>query len=129
MKLNFLARFLDGSAKYDGRREGVDIFRVFSLLFLHVGCLGVIWVGWSWAAVIVAVALYFLRMFAITGFYHRYFAHRTFKASRPVQFLLACAGNSAVQRGPLWWAAQHRKHHRHSDMEDDVHSPHRSGRN
>ena len=28
------------------------------------------------------------------------------------------------QRGPLWWAAHHRRHHRHSDAEDDVHSPH-----
>jgi len=28
-----------------------------------------------------------------------------------------------VQRGPLWWAAHHRKHHRHADTEVDVHSP------
>jgi len=33
----------------------------------------VIWVGFSWIALVVAVALYVLRMFAITGFYHRYF--------------------------------------------------------
>ena len=28
------------------------------------------------------LALYFIRMFAITGFYHRYFSHRSFKTSR-----------------------------------------------
>ena len=83
--------------------------------------------GWSWIAVLTAVALYFIRMFAITGFYHRYFSHRTFKTSRWAQFLFAVWGNSSVQKGPLWWAAHHRHHHRHSDDEDDVHSPHRDG--
>jgi stearoyl-CoA desaturase (delta-9 desaturase) len=32
-------------------------------------------------------------------------------------------GASSVQRGPLWWAAHHRNHHRHADTEQDVHSP------
>jgi stearoyl-CoA desaturase (delta-9 desaturase) len=66
-------------------------------------------------------------MIALTGFYHRYFSHRTFKTSRPVQFAFALAGASAVQRGPLWWAAHHRLHHKHSDEEADVHSPVRHG--
>jgi stearoyl-CoA desaturase (delta-9 desaturase) len=96
-------------------------------LGLHVGCLGVIWVGWSWIAVGTAAALYFLRMFAITAFYHRYFSHRTFKTSRVAQLLFAVLGNLAVQRGPLWWAAHHRHHHLHSDEEEDVHSPHQHG--
>jgi stearoyl-CoA desaturase (delta-9 desaturase) len=90
-------------------------------------CLGVFWVGWSGIAVTVAIALYVIRMFAITGFYHRYFSHRSFETSRWAQFLFAVWGNSAVQKGPLWWAAHHRHHHRHSDKETDVHSPHTSG--
>jgi stearoyl-CoA desaturase (delta-9 desaturase) len=92
-------------------------------LAVHLMCLGVIWVGWSWTAVSVAAAMYVVRMFAITGFYHRYFSHKTFKTSRPIQFLLALLGNSAMQRGPLWWAANHRQHHVHSDGEKDIHSP------
>jgi stearoyl-CoA desaturase (delta-9 desaturase) len=94
---------------------------------LHLMCFAVIWVGWSWTAVIVAISLYFLRMFAITGFYHRYFSHRSFETSRWTQFLFAAWGNAAVQKGPLWWAAHHRHHHRHSDKETDVHSPITSG--
>jgi stearoyl-CoA desaturase (delta-9 desaturase) len=66
-------------------------------------------------------------MFAVTGFYHRYFSHRTFKTSRPWQFVFAILGNTSVQRGPLWWAAHHRHHHRHADKEEDVHSPLRHG--
>ena len=101
----------------------VDWLRVLPLVLLHVACLAALWVGVSWIAVAVAVALYFLRMFAVTAFYHRYFAHAAYSTSRVAQFLFAVAGSSAVQRGPLWWAAQHRHHHANSDGEDDAHSP------
>jgi stearoyl-CoA desaturase (delta-9 desaturase) len=87
----------------------------------------VIWVGWSPFALGIAAALYVVRMFAITGIYHRYFSHRTFKTSRTGQFVFALLGASAVQRGPLWWAAHHRHHHRFSDQENDRHSPMRHG--
>src|SRR6201995_564090 len=36
---------------------------------------------------------------------------------------IALIGASCVQRGPLWWAAHHRNHHRHADTEQDLHSP------
>lgn len=105
----------------------VDWFRVIPFIAMHGACLGVIWVGWSWTAVGVAAGLYAIRMFAITGFYHRYFSHRSFKTSRPAQFAFAVLGASSAQRGPLWWAAHHRHHHRHSDTELDVHSPRHHG--
>ena len=107
--------------------QQVDWVRMLPFAALHLSCLGVLWVGWSPIAVAVAVAAYWVRMFAITGFYHRYFSHRTFKTSRPVQFLFAVLGNTAVQRGPLWWAGHHRHHHRHSDVASDVHSPKEHG--
>ncbi len=97
--------------------------RCFSLINLHLGCVGAFLVGWSWTAVLAAAALYWVRMFAITGVYHRYFAHRTFHTSRFMQFLFALLGASAAQRGPLWWAANHREHHRTSDTPTDPHSP------
>lgn len=105
----------------------VDWFRVLPFIGMHLACLGVLWVGWSWTAVWVAVALYAVRMFAITGFYHRYFSHRSYKTSRAAQFVFAVIGASSAQRGPLWWAAHHRHHHRHSDTEHDVHSPRHHG--
>lgn len=94
---------------------------------LHLACLAVIWVGWSWAAVGVAVAFYFIRMFAITAFYHRYFSHRAYKTSRTAQFLFGLLGATAAQQGPLWWAAHHRHHHKYSDMPEDIHSPRQQG--
>jgi stearoyl-CoA desaturase (delta-9 desaturase) len=94
--------------------ERVDWLRCLPFIALHLGCLGVFWVGWSWTAVAVAVALYVVRMFAITGFYHRYFSHRSFTTSRFAQGVFAVMAASAAQRGPLWWAATHRAHHQHS---------------
>jgi stearoyl-CoA desaturase (delta-9 desaturase) len=103
--------------------DRVEFVRMLPFMLLHLGCLGVLLVGWSWTALAVAVVLYFVRMFAITGFYHRYFSHKTFHTSRAAQFLFAVLGAAAVQRGPLWWSYQHRHHHKHSDDEEDVHSP------
>ncbi|MDX1571419.1 MAG: fatty acid desaturase [Xanthomonadales bacterium] len=107
----------------DTAGDRIDWLRVVPFLGLHLACLGVFWVGWSPFAVLVALALYALRMFAITGFFHRYFSHRAFRTSRPVQFVFGLIGTSAVQRGPLWWAAHHRHHHLHSDTDKDPHSP------
>jgi len=101
--------------------------RTLPFIFLHLGCLAVLWVGFSWISMLAAVFLYLIRMFAITGFYHRYFSHKTFKTSRTGQFIFAVIGNSSMQRGPLWWAATHRHHHKHSDHEEDIHSPVVSG--
>ncbi len=105
----------------------VDWMRVSPFLVMHLACLAPIWVGWSPVAVGVAVALYFFRAFAITAFYHRLFSHRAYETSRPMQFVFAVLGASAVQRGPLWWAAHHRLHHRRSDEPEDVHSPRQHG--
>ncbi|MCM2355370.1 MAG: acyl-CoA desaturase [Arenimonas sp.] len=106
-----------------GDPDRVDWLRVLPFIGLHLACLGVFWVGFSWFAFWTAVALYAARMFAITGFYHRYFSHKAFRTSRPVQFAFAVLGAASVQRGPLWWAAHHRHHHRHADTDLDVHSP------
>jgi len=101
----------------------IDWVRQVPFLAIHAGCFALPWVGASAAAVGVALALYALRMFAITAFYHRYFAHHAFRTSRAVQFLFGVIGASAAQRGPLWWASHHRHHHVHSDQPQDSHSP------
>jgi stearoyl-CoA desaturase (Delta-9 desaturase) len=115
--------FPEGADRVRQRPDRFEYRRCLPFLFLHLGCLLVFWVGWSWTAIFAAALLYVVRMFAITGFYHRYFAHRTFRTSRRMQFIFAAVGNCAVQRGALWWAVVHRHHHRHSDQEGDIHSP------
>lgn len=130
---NFLiafARWFDtaagGPAPADGMQE-VDWLRCIPFTAVHLMCLGVIWVGWSPIAVAVALGFYIVRMFAITGFYHRYFSHRSFRTSRAAQFGFGLLGSACVQRGPLWWASHHRMHHQRSDEPGDVHSPRQQG--
>ena len=125
-----LLRWFDneaGALPGDGDSRKIDWLRTLPFIALHLACLAVFWVGVSPVAVAMAVGLYLLRMFAITGFYHRYFSHRASRASRPVQFLFALVAASAAQRGPLWWASHHRHHHAHADADEDVHSPRQRG--
>ena len=104
------------------RDESIAWLRITPFIALHLGCFAVIWVGVSAAAVWVAVGSYLLRAFAVSAFYHRGFSHRAFKTGRMTQFAFALLGAAATQRGPLWWAAQHRLHHRHADTDADPHS-------
>ncbi|MFT3667659.1 MAG: fatty acid desaturase [Pseudoxanthomonas sp.] len=129
-RLSTLSRWFDTEARTDddvAHAGRIDWLRAIPFLGMHLACVAVLWVGVSPIAVVVAVALYAVRMFAITGFYHRYFSHRTFRTSRALQFVAALIGASSVQRGPLWWAAHHRNHHRHADTVADPHSPTQHG--
>jgi stearoyl-CoA desaturase (delta-9 desaturase) len=84
---------------------------------------GVAWAGWSWMGLALAIGLYYGRMFFLTAGFHRYFAHRSFKAGRIVQLALAVGGTTSLQKGVLWWAGNHRLHHRYAEGPRDVHSP------
>ena len=81
-----ILRWVDADAGGDALAARIETrvewVRIAPFIFLHLMCLGVIWVGWSWVAVAVAAVLYVVRMFAITGFYHRYFSHRSFQTNR-----------------------------------------------
>ena len=96
-------------------------------VLVHLACFAAIWTGISWTAVAIAVAIYWLRIFAIGAGYHRYFSHRAYATSRAFQLALAVLAQSTAQKSVLWWAAKHRHHHLHSDTEEDVHSPRHKG--
>jgi len=81
--------------------------------------------GVRWFDVFLCIGLYYGRMFFISAGYHRYFAHKSYKLSRFMQFVVALGGSTAAQKGALWWAATHRLHHRYSDLPEDPHSPKR----
>lgn len=104
--------------------ERIDWWYVARFVLMHLAAIAsAVWVGFSWTGVALCVSLYYVRMFGLAVGFHRYLAHRAFRTGRVCQFLLALLGTTAAQRGPLWWAAHHRNHHRHSDTEKDVHSP------
>lgn len=92
-------------------------------LLVHLACFAAFWTGITLEAVVICVVLYWVRMIGVTGGYHRYFSHKTYKTSRVGQFLIAALAQSSAQQGAVWWAAVHRQHHRFSDTEQDPHSP------
>lgn len=93
-----------------------------AFLIVHLLPLAALWTGATLFDWIICAFLYFFRMFWITGGYHRYFAHKSYKTSRWFQFVIAFLAQTSAQKGALWWAAHHRHHHRHSDTPADPHS-------
>jgi stearoyl-CoA desaturase (delta-9 desaturase) len=111
--------------KLNGRWRAVYL-NVSTIPFwsIHVAAIvGVLALGWSWRGVALALALYAPRMFFATAGYHRYFSHRSYRTSRLFQFVLALGAVATGERGVLWWASTHRRHHRLSDRPGDAHSP------
>jgi len=104
-----------------GRRY--DLGTMLPFLFMHASVLLVLTVPFSLEMIAWFVGSYYLRMFGVTGGYHRYFSHRSYKLNRFWQFAMACLAQTSAQKGALWWAAHHRDHHLYSDRKEDLHSP------
>lgn len=103
--------------------DRIDWVAAIPFWAVHVLAVVGVWrLGFSWKGVGIAVLFYYVRMFAVTAGYHRYFAHKTYKTSRAFQFFLALLAQSSTQKGALWWAAHHRNHHKYSDKPEDIHS-------
>jgi stearoyl-CoA desaturase (delta-9 desaturase) len=118
------ARKAGGPARSPARRAPFWWLTPVGFLGLHLAAaVTVFLVPVTWSGVALALGFYWLRLFGITAGLHRLFSHRGFKTSRWFQFVLGWLGASAVQGGPLWWAAHHRQHHKHSDQDGDPHSP------
>src|SRR6187431_526942 len=69
--------------------ERPDWIGSVAFISVHLACLLAFYTGVSWAAVGMLALTYTARMFGITGVFHRYFSHRTYKTSRWFQFCLA----------------------------------------
>ncbi|MCB9639810.1 MAG: acyl-CoA desaturase [Myxococcales bacterium] len=96
-------------------------------VLVHIACFAAIWTGVHARDLMLCAFFYIVRMFGVTAGYHRYFSHRTYKTSRVMQFLMALLASSSAQKGVLWWAGHHRVHHKHSDTDEDMHSPVKGG--
>ena len=56
---------------------------------------------------------------SITLGYHRLFSHLSFRAKWPVRLGTLLFGATAFEGSALEWVADHRRHHKHVDHEDD----------
>lgn len=92
-------------------------------LALHLAALSVFWMGITRDELLLCLVLLQLRGLCLSVGYHRLLAHKSFRTSRPLQFVFAWGAAASMRGGPLWWVALHRHHHRVSDTEHDVFTP------
>jgi len=85
--------------------------------------IGIYYGGISWFSVVFFLVTAYFCMLTQEAFYHRYFAHQSFKTGRTFQFIMGILAELAPVRGPIWWAANHRDHHKHTDTDRDPHTP------
>jgi stearoyl-CoA desaturase (delta-9 desaturase) len=90
---------------------------------VHLLCFAFIFTGITTTALLIFVAMFLIRGFFVTAGYHRYFSHKSYKLNRFWQFVWAFGAEATAQKGVLWWASNHRHHHRYSDTDKDLHSP------
>lgn len=81
----------------------------------------------SWFDIAMLVGMYLFSAFGVTVGYHRMLTHGSVQAPKWVRYLFVIAGSTAIEGPALIWAADHRKHHAHTDQEGDPHSPHIGG--
>ncbi|WP_459557660.1 acyl-CoA desaturase [Lacunimicrobium album] len=90
---------------------------------MHVGAIAAFFF-FSWQGLAVCLAMHFVTAcLGITLGYHRLLTHGSFSCSKPMKYFFSLCGMMAVEGSPLYWVSTHRKHHAHSDKEDDPHSP------
>ena len=81
-------------------------------IFLYLHDLN--WIMWSmFAFYMIATGL------SITLGYHRLFSHLSFKAKWPVRLGTLIFGACAFENSVLHWASDHRRHHKHTDHDED----------
>jgi stearoyl-CoA desaturase (delta-9 desaturase) len=105
------------------RKAAVTLWAIGPL----VGVVVAIAIGFTWLGFGVFMTTYLLGGFGVTVGFHRHFAHPSFRCKQPIRLILAILGTSAGEGEILEWSAQHRKHHKFTDQEDDPHSPHAYG--
>ncbi|KAI0034196.1 delta 9-fatty acid desaturase protein [Vararia minispora EC-137] len=72
-----------------------------------------------WETTVWSMLYYLITGLGITAGYHRLWSHRSYNASKPLEYFLAMAGSGAVQGSIKWWSRNHRAHHRYTDTDLD----------
>jgi sn-2 palmitoyl-lipid 9-desaturase len=90
-----------------------------TLLFfgsVHVAAVALAPAFWSWSALGVTLFLHwFVGSIGICLAYHRLLTHRSFQVPQWLEYILATIGALAMEGGPIFWVAGHRKHHLHTE--------------
>lgn len=95
----------------------------FGVLFLGtmpiITLVGSFYVTLNTKTLILAAVYYLFSGLGITAGYHRYWSHRAFDASLPLQIFLMLGASAASEGSIKWWVRNHRAHHRFTDTQFD----------
>jgi len=75
--------------------------------------------GVDWFQLVMFFGFIAVTGFSITAGYHRLFAHKSFEAKWPLRLLVLIFGAAAFENSVLMWTSEHRRHHKHTDHEED----------
>jgi stearoyl-CoA desaturase (delta-9 desaturase) len=93
-----------------------------------IGVLAAIVLLWNRAVdatdLAILAVMYLITAVGVTVGYHRLLTHRAFQTYPWLERTFAVMGSLSVQGSVMDWVADHRKHHAHTDVEGDPHSPH-----
>jgi stearoyl-CoA desaturase (delta-9 desaturase) len=98
----------------------------FMALFHILAVVALFSFSWSGLAVLI-VTYYVAGALGIGLSYHRLLTHRSYKTSKLMEYFLTVCATLALEGGPLFWVATHRRHHQHSDADLDPHTPRHGG--
>lgn len=73
----------------------------------------------GWKMILASFILLYLTGLSITAGYHRFYAHRSFKANTIFEGMTLFFASMAGQGSALRWAFDHRLHHAYADTDDD----------
>jgi stearoyl-CoA desaturase (Delta-9 desaturase) len=108
-------------AKRNTHLDPVNI--AFLTLTPLIAIFGTAWYAWAYGITKVEAVIFFAMYFAtglgITGGYHRYYSHRTYECSKPMQLFYLIFGAAAVENSVINWCSDHRYHHRFVDTDED----------
>ena len=93
------------------------------MLGMHVAAVAAFWY-FSWSGLAITIALHFVTAcLGVTLGYHRLLTHGSFVVPNALKYFFSICGMLSAEGSPLMWVATHRKHHVHSDLPEDPHSP------
>jgi fatty-acid desaturase len=99
----------------------------FFMMLFHVGAVWAL-LQFTWSGLAVFLITYYISLSLGIGMaYHRLLTHRSYKTPRTIEYFLTICATLALEGGPLFWVATHRKHHQHSDTDHDPHTPRHGG--
>ena len=115
---------LDGESASDLSEARLDVpFTIVNVATTLLACV-LPFMYYSRSSIVAFAVFYTMTGLGLTLGYHRLFAHRAFKVPKWLEHTIAVCGYLAIQRGPIFWVAMHRMHHRYTDIAGrDPHTP------